>query len=174
MANSKFLKQLDMNAERWLMLIAYAFCCFAIVQEVLRRFVLNYSSAWAEETARYAFIYLGWVGAAYAVKARAHIRFDIMLQYLPKKLHSYFYIFGELATLIFAFVALYYCTHTMQQLIQFEAATPVLRINKAWFEAAVFLGFALIVVRCIQAMANDISNIRAGRPANSGKALFDN
>ena len=173
MANSRLLKQLDMNAERWFMLVAYAFCCFAIVQEVLRRFVLNYSSAWAEETARYAFIYLGWVGAAYAVKARAHIRFDILLQFLPKKLHGYFYLFGELATLTFAIIALYFCTHTMQQLIQFEAATPVLRINKAWFEAAVFVGFALIVVRSIQAMIGDIADLRAGRPANSGKALFD-
>jgi TRAP-type C4-dicarboxylate transport system permease small subunit len=61
----------------------------------------------------------------------------------------------------------------MQQLIQFEAATPVLRINKAWFEAAVFIGFSLIVVRSIQAMIGDIADLRAGRPANSGKALFD-
>jgi TRAP-type C4-dicarboxylate transport system permease small subunit len=173
MAKSKFLHQLDLNAERWFMLIAYAFCCFAIVQEVLRRFLLNHSSAWAEETARYAFIYLGWVGAAYAVRARAHIRFDILLQVLPKRLHGYFYLFGEAATLAFACVALYFCSHTMQQLIHFGAATPVLRINKAWFEAAVFIGFLLIFIRCIQAMVNDIADLRAGRPANTGKALFE-
>ncbi len=173
MTSSRLLKQLDMNLERWVMLIAYAFCCFAIVQEVLRRFVLNYSSAWAEETARYAFIYLGWVGAAYAVKARAHIRFDILLQLLPKRLHGYFYLFGELATLAFACIALYYCTHSMQQLIQFEAATPVLRINKAWFEAAVFIGFSLIALRSVQAMIGDIADLRAGRPAFQGQALFD-
>ncbi|MEO7158703.1 MAG: TRAP transporter small permease subunit, partial [Vicinamibacterales bacterium] len=74
---------IDDNAERYAMLVFYVFVCAVIVQEVVRRFVLNYSSAWAEETARYAFIYLGYIGAAYAVRERAHIRFDILLQRLP-------------------------------------------------------------------------------------------
>ena len=35
-----------------------------IAMEVIRRFVLSYSSIWGEEIARYAFIYLAWIGAA--------------------------------------------------------------------------------------------------------------
>ena len=77
---TRLLHALDENAERWAMLVCYIFCCIVIVQEVVRRFVLNYSSAWGEEAARYAFIYLGWIGAANAVRERAHIRFDILLQ----------------------------------------------------------------------------------------------
>ena len=69
----RLLQELDRNAERYLMFVCYAFVCAVIIQEVGRRYLLNYSSAWAEETARYAFIYLGWIGAAYAVtRARAH------------------------------------------------------------------------------------------------------
>ena len=79
-ASSGWLSALNENAERYAMLVFYVFVCVVIVQEVLRRFVLNYSSAWAQETAQYAFIYLGYVGAAFAVKERAHIRFDILLQ----------------------------------------------------------------------------------------------
>ena len=67
------------------MLVCYAFCCVVIVQEVVRRFGLNFSSAWGEEAARYAFIYLGWIGAAYAVRERAHIRFDFVLQRLSPR-----------------------------------------------------------------------------------------
>ena len=48
-----------------------------IAMEVIRRFVLSYSSIWGEEIARYAFIYLAWIGAAAAVKDRAHIRIDV-------------------------------------------------------------------------------------------------
>ena len=155
------------------MLVCYTFCCFVIVQEVMRRFVLNYSSAWAEETARYAFIYLGWIGAAYAVKERAHIRFDILLNALPKRLHGYVYVFAELCTLVFACVALYYSMHTIRQLLQFEGATPVLRVNKAWFEAAVPIGFALVILRSVQAMRRDVADLRAGREAYAGKAMFE-
>ena len=84
-----FLRRLDADAERYLMLVFYCTVVFVIVNEVVRRFVLQYSSLWGEEVARYAFIYLGWVGAAQAVKERAHIRFDTVLQLLPVNDASY-------------------------------------------------------------------------------------
>ena len=173
-ANSSGLwRTIDENAERYAMLVFYVFVCAVIVQEVVRRFVLNYSSAWAEETARYAFIYLGYVGAAYAVRERAHIRFDILLQRLPPRLHGYVYIFAELCTLLFASIALYWSMHTIQQLLRFEGASPVLRINKAWFVAAVPIGFALVILRVLQSIKRDVVDLRAGRQVFTGKAMFE-
>jgi TRAP-type C4-dicarboxylate transport system permease small subunit len=169
----RFLQELDRNAERYLMFVSYAFVCAVIIQEVGRRYLLNYSSAWAEETARYAFIYLGWIGAAYAVRERAHIRFDIVLHRLPAGLHGYLYVFAELATLVFALIALRFSLHTIDQLLTFGATTFVLRVNKLWAEAAVPIGFTLIAIRCVQAIIRDVSDIRAGVPAYQGKSLFE-
>lgn len=166
-------RALDENAERYAMLVLYVFVCAVIVQEVVRRFVLNYSSAWAEETARYAFIYLGYIGAAYAVRERAHIRFDILLHQMPPRLHGFVFLLAELATLLFAGFAIYWSLQTIGQLLRFDAASPVLRVNKAWFVAALPLGFALIIVRTLQAIARDIADLRAGRPVFVGKAMFD-
>ena len=164
---------IDDNAERYAMLVFYVFVCAVIVQEVMRRFLLNFSSAWAEESARYAFIYLGYVGAAYAIRERAHIRFDIVLQRLPQRWHGYVYLFSELATLVFAAFALYWSLKTVGQLIRFEGESPVLRVNKAWFVAALPIGFALIVLRALQAMKRDIADLRAGNPVHTGKAMFE-
>lgn len=169
----KLLRDLDENAERYLMFICYAFVCAVIIQEVGRRYILNYSSAWAEETARYAFIYLGWIGAAYAVRERAHVRFDVVLARMPARLLGYLYVFAELVTLIFAIIALRYSLHTIDQLYTFGATTFVLRVNKLWAEAAVPIGFVLITIRSIQAIINDVADIRAGRPAYQGKSLFE-
>ena len=166
-------RAIDENAERYAMLVFYVFVCAVIVQEVVRRFVLNYSSAWAEETARYAFIYLGYVGAAYAVRERAHIRFDVLLQRMPHRLHGYVYIFAELCTLVFAGIAFYWSMQTIGQLLRFEGASPVLRVNKAWFAAAVPIGFALVILRSIQAIRRDLADLRDGRGAYTGKAMFD-
>ncbi len=170
---SRFLRALNRDAERWAMLVFYTFCCIVIVQEVLRRFVLNYSSAWGEEAARYAFIYLGWIGAAYAVRERAHIRFDILVGRVGPRTKSALYIFAELATIVFAIIALYWSMHTIRQLLQFGGTTPVLRVNKVWFEAAVPIGFALIVLRSTQAIVRDWRDLRAGRSVYVGKAMFD-
>ena len=159
----RVLQALDENAERWVMLICYTFCCIVIVHEVVRRFDFNFSSAWGEEAARYAFIYLGGIGAAYAVRERAHIRFDIVLGRVGPRTKAGFMIFAELATIVFASIALYWSLHTIRQLLQFEGATPVLRINKAWFEAAVPIGFALILWPSMQGIARDWRDLRAGR-----------
>lgn len=167
------VRDLDRNIERYLMLVAYVFCCAVIIQDVARRFVLNYSAAWSQETAQYAFIHLGWVGAAFAVKERAHIRFDILLNKLPERLHGLIYILGDVATIVFAIIALRYSMHTIGTLWQFGGATPVLRVSKIWAEAAVPIGFTLIVVRSLQSMARDVADMRAGRPVFKGKALFE-
>ena len=169
----QLLDALDRNAERYLMLTCYVFCCAVIIQDVARRFLLNYSAAWSQETAQYAFIYLGWIGAAYAVKERAHIRFDILQNKLPERLHGYVFIAGEIATIIFAIIALRYSMHTIGTLWQYGAATPVLRVSKIWAEAAVPIGFTLIVLRSLQALSHDVADMRAGRPVNKGKALFE-
>lgn len=164
---------LDRNIERYLMLICYVFCCAVIIQDVARRFIINYSAAWSQETAQYAFIYLGWIGAAYAVKERAHIRFDILLNKLPDRLHGWIYLAGEIGTIIFAIIAFRYSMHTIGTLWQFGGATPVLRVSKIWAEAAVPLGFGLIIIRSVQAMLRDVADMRAGRPVYKGKALFE-
>ena len=169
----RVLAALDRDAERWAMLVFYTFCCLVIVQEVVRRFVLNFSSAWGEEAARYAFIYLGWIGAAYAVKERAHIRFDIVIGRVGPRAKAALYIFAELATITFACIALYWSLHTIRQLLQFDGATPVLRVNKAWFEAAVPIAFALVIFRSVQGILRDWQDLKAGRPVYAGKAMFE-
>lgn len=59
------------------------------------------------------------------------------------------------------------------QLVTLGGTTPVLRINKAWFEIAVPLGFTLVVFRSLQAIARDWRDMQAGRPVFAGKAMFD-
>jgi TRAP-type C4-dicarboxylate transport system permease small subunit len=167
------IADLDANIERYLMLICYLFCCAVIIHDVGRRFLLNFSAGWSQETAQYAFIYLGWIGAAFAVKERAHIRFDIVINALPERLKGAVYLLGEIATLAFALIALRFTWHTLAQLWQFEGATPVLRVSKLWAEAAVTIGFLLIVLRTLQMMRRDIADLAAGRPAYAGKALFE-
>lgn len=169
----RLFRALDDNIERWLMLLCYVFCCAVIIQDVARRFILNYSAAWSQETAQYAFIYLGWIGAAYAVKERAHIRFDILLNALPSRLHGVIYLLGEIATITFAVIALRYSMHTVGTLWQYGGMTPVLRVSKIWAEAAVPIGFGLIILRSLQAIARDVGDMRAGRPVFKGKALFE-
>lgn len=172
-SRESFWKKLDANAERWLLLVFYAMIVATIVVEVLRRFVLSYSSLWGEEIARYAFIYLAWVGAAAAVKERAHIRIDVLLHALPNRAKAALYLFGDLCMVALACVALYTSIESILVSLRFGSVTHGLRISLVWFLAAVPLGFSLMLFRLAQSIRRDLGDLRYGRPVYQGAKLFD-
>ena len=167
------LRHIDQNGERWLLLIFYAMIVATIAMEVIRRFVLSYSSIWGEEIARYAFIYLAWIGASSAIRERAHIRIDVILHYLRPKAKAAIYLFGDFATLTLALIALYWSLDPIHTALKFGSVTHGLRISNAWFLAAVPIGFAMMVFRLAQSILRDWRDFRAGRPVFEGEKLFD-
>ena len=155
------------------MLPLYALIVITIFVEVFRRFVLSYSSIWAEEIARYAFIYVSWIGASAAIKNRAHIRIDVILPFVGERTRGILMIVGDLVTILLAVVAFWWSLETVLTSIKFGSVTHGLRISQAWFLAAVPFGFALMFFRLIQSIIRDVGDVRAGRPSYRGKKLFD-
>jgi len=131
------IQNIDENGERWLLLPLYALIVVTIFMEVFRRFALSYSSIWAEEVARYAFIYVSWIGASAGIKARAHIRIDIILPILGNRGRAVIMILGDLITIVLAVLAFWWSLETVLVSIKFGSVTHGLRISLAWFLAAV-------------------------------------
>lgn len=168
-----FLKHIDQNAERWLLLVFYVMLVVTMAVEVLRRELFSYSSIWGEEIVRYSFIYLAWIGAAAAVKERAHIRIDVLLHYLGPKPKAMIYIFGDLVMFAVALVALFWSVETVLVSAKFGSVTDGLRISKVWFLAAVPVGFSLMIFRLVQSFLRDFRSLRDGTPVYEGDKLFD-
>jgi len=169
----KILQQIDQNGERYLLLPLYAMIVSTVFMEVVRRSLLSYSSIWAEEIARYAFIYIAWIGASSAIKERAHIRIDVILNLLSQRMKSIVFIFGDIITLILAVLAIWMSMESVLNSIHFGSVTHGLRISQAWFLAAVPLGFLMMIFRLLQSIRRDWSDLKAGRPVFEGNKLFD-
>ena len=167
------LRKFDRNGERWLLLVFYVMLVATMAVEVLRREIFSYSSIWGEEIVRYSFIYLAWIGAAAAVKERAHIRIDVIMHYLSPKLKALLYIFGDLVMFGVAIIAVYWSFEAVLVSAKFGSVTDGLRISKVWFLMAVPLGFALMIWRLAQSLRHDIHCLRTGQPVFEGDKLFD-
>lgn len=167
------VRKIDENGERYLLLPLYALIVIVIFVEVFRRFVISYSSIWAEEVARYAFIYVSWIGASAAIKERAHIRIDVILPLVSERTRAVIIIIGDLITLALAVIAFWWSLESVLVSVKFGSVTHGLRISLAWFLAAVPIGFAMMFVRLIQSIIRDVADLRAGRPIYKGKKLFD-
>ena len=167
------LATLDRNLERWALLVFYTMLVMTMAIEVVRREVFSYSSIWGEEVVRYSFIYLAWIGAASAVKERAHIRIDVLFHYVGPRMKALLYIFGDLVMMFIAVVALWYSFETVEVSAKFGSVTDGLRISRVWALAAVPIGFSLIAIRLVQSLVRDIRDLIAGRPVFEGNVLFD-
>ncbi|MCY4190064.1 MAG: TRAP transporter small permease [Rhodospirillaceae bacterium] len=167
------LKHLERNLERWAMLVFYTMLVATMAIEVIRREALANSSIWGEEIVRYAFIYLAWIGAAAAIKDRAHIRIDVLFHYVSSRIKAGLYIFGDLMMFVIAVIAFYWSLDTVTVSWKFGSVTDGLRISKVWFLMAVPAGFAIMMFRLFQSFLRDLADLRAGRPVNEGQRLFD-
>lgn len=167
------LKMVDRNAERWALLVLYAMLVITMAVEVVRREMFAYSSIWGEEIVRYAFIYLVWIGAASAVRERAHIRIDVLFHYVSDRVKGYLYVLGDSVTLGVALVAVYWSFETVAVSWKFGSVSHGLRVSMVWFLMAVPLGCTLVVFRLIQSLIRDINDLRRGRSVFTGSQLFD-
>ncbi len=168
-----FWQRVDSEGERWLLLTFYTLIVLVIGVEVVRRFVLSYSSIWGEEVARYAFIYLAWIGTSAAVRDRAHIRIDVIQQFLSRKGKLAMYIFGDVVTLVISLFAIYFSFETLATSMKFGSVTHGLGVSQAWFIAAVPLGFSMVIFRLLQSLKRDIGMWNTDEPLYTGKKLFD-
>ena len=164
----RYLKKIDQNGERWLLLPLYTMIVLTIGVEVFRRFTLNYSSIWGEEIARFMFIYIGWIGASLCIRDRQHIRIDIITHRLPERFRGVFLIFGDILTLILSIIVIYLSMKELIRTIEYGVVTHGLRINRAWFLAAIPLGFLMVLFRLIQSIRRDFSDVIADRPLFKG------
>lgn len=169
----RLIKALDKNAERWALLVFYVMLVVTMAVEVLRREIFSYSSIWGEEIVRYSFIYLVWIGAAIAVKDRAHIRIDVLLHYLGPRMKALIYIFGDLVMFGVAVIALYWSLETVHISAKFGSVSHGLRVSMVWFLMAVPVGFALMVLRLIQSLLRDLRALRDGKDVYEGEKMFD-
>jgi TRAP-type C4-dicarboxylate transport system permease small subunit len=77
-----------------------------VFSNVVARYFLNFSLAWAEETARFLFIWLSFLGAVLANAYSEHMNFDLLVNRSPKKLGQLLQIIAYLIILSVLFLVI--------------------------------------------------------------------
>jgi TRAP-type C4-dicarboxylate transport system permease small subunit len=160
------------NFEKYLMYAFYSYLLFIIIAEVVRRYALGFASLWGEETARFSYIFITYLGISWAAHKRTHIRIDAIYGLVSDRTENYLYLFSDLMMILFAAYAFWYSLPLIQTSLEFGAKTQALRVSRAIFQAAVPIGFSLMSVRVLQRTYEDVRDIRAGRPVYKGESIF--
>ena len=122
---------------------------------VLARYFFNNPIQWAEELARYAFIWVVFLGAVVCTKRKRHITIDILLPVLPARATAWVRVVADLCTLGVALVIVYYGTKLTAAATQI---TATLQVPHYVVYVVVPVSAALI---CVHTMGDLRGNLRA-------------
>ena len=80
----KVLKFLDQRLEEIFLVVLMTAAVIIVAMQIIGRKFTSTALPWSEEIARYIFLWLTWVGAAFATKERRHVMIDVVYNQLPK------------------------------------------------------------------------------------------
>ena len=146
-ASNKFF---DGKWVRAFIVLTYSYFCLIILIEVIRRYAFGDSSAWGEMTARYAFVYMTYAAAAEGIRKKKHIRVDLIDKIIKPKSMTLLNIYYDILVTIVAILVIYYSLKLINVQLTFGIVMTAADINMAFAQAALPLGWALILIRITQ------------------------
>ena len=146
-ASNKFF---DGKWVRAFIVLTYSYFCLIILIEVIRRYAFGDSSAWGEMTARYAFVYMTYAAAAEGIRQKKHIRVDLIDKIIKPKSLTLLNIYYDILVTIVAILVIYYSLKLINVQLTFGIVMTAADINMAFAQAALPLGWTLILIRITQ------------------------
>jgi TRAP-type C4-dicarboxylate transport system permease small subunit len=97
----KIKKTLDRILETGLT-VAMAAMTIAVIWQVFTRFVIRQPSSWTEELAIFLLIWIGLLGSAVALRRKAHLGIDVLVNRFPPNYRHITAIFVYLCVIVFS------------------------------------------------------------------------
>ena len=85
---------------KFLIAVMAAILVIVVFSNVLGRYFFNFALAWAEETARFLFIWLSFLGAVLANAHAEHMHLDLFVHWMPEKIGKLMLIISNVVVLI--------------------------------------------------------------------------
>lgn len=156
----KILKKLDTvvtNIEEWTLFTIVIVALLSLFANVVLRYGFNYTLAWSEELVRIVIIYSTFVGASVAVKQRAMIRIDAVVQIFPK-LKPSLTIYTNLLMLFFAWMMVNYGYKMTHLQYVTHQKTIIMQIPLVIIYAIMPIMGVMIFIRTFQVMIQDFKS----------------
>ena len=159
------VRWLDRNAERSLILVAYSMMALIIVFAVFERFILKEMVPWSTSIPIYLFLWVTWIGCSHNVRQRTHLVFNDIRLRLPRGGQFVCLCLDALLWIVFGVIVLYY-TIEQTRLVEmnFAIVQGTDNVMQWWFYLATPVAWALLIVRVLQNLWDDIDRWRRREP----------
>ena len=146
----KVLKTFWDNFEETILTYSFLALIPLLFAQVFLRYVFNYAIPWSEELARYAFVWLIWLGAGLCVKERRHIRIDVITSRFPERVYKIFECIITLISIAFCVFLLYKSLSVVSMVARLKQTSPALKIPMSAVYASVPVSCAMMIIHYIE------------------------
>lgn len=127
----------------------------AIFLQVFFRFVIRSPLYWTEELSRYSFVYVVFIGAAWAGKKNMHLGVDYFTSKLPDTAVRILRVILDGLILLFSAVIVIVGAQVVP--INFKQFSPALSIPMGMVYAAIPIGFSLLFIYYLEHLMDDLN-----------------
>lgn len=103
----KLARAVELLLDRFILVI-FAVMVFAIVWQVIARYVLQQPTAWSEELARFLLVWITMLGSALVLTKDGHVSVTVFVDLLPAPFRRFFAIVRDLLIVGMAGILAYY------------------------------------------------------------------
>lgn len=118
-----------------------------ISAQIVARYVFNHPLTWSEELSRYLYVWIAWIGCAFCVGTRSHIRVPVVFDNFPKNIQTVLLVFGNLIIVgMFCYLLPYAMQYALGQNAFMSSTMPIKRI---WLYIPLPIGVGLSIIQLI-------------------------
>jgi len=149
---------MDRNFEPILMaVIFYAMTTLVTVQVVLR-FVFNSGFSWAEELARFLFVWLMYFSISYATRNNGHINITFLVDKFNEKTRKIIRIFVDILFIGFAILIFGAAIKICLSVAEYQDKATSIDVSMNILYGAGLVGFGLMIIRLVQGILWKVKN----------------
>jgi TRAP-type C4-dicarboxylate transport system permease small subunit len=132
------------SVANWVLVLFVSVMCIIMMTQIVSRYLFNTPLTWPEEMARYLFIWVVFLGAASAFRARAHLGMDFATSKLTPAVQHKLSRLVEVLILGF-FIFILYITPEAVSVTRFQKS-PVLHLQMHWIYLAFPVASVLMIL----------------------------
>lgn len=146
----KTADRLFVEINKWAVILLLAAMSAVVFANVCLRYLTNFSLTWSEEVARYAMIWMTFLGAGLVLRVGGHVAVTTFQEMLPASAQRL--VRGGIVLLLLVFFAVMaWMGHDYMSRMRFQV-TPATRIAFSHIYAAMPVGFLLMIAHLLAVM----------------------
>lgn len=145
-----FIRYLWTNFELCIANTALVLLVFVLFIQVTARYCFHIGLAWTEEISRFSFIYFVYISASLAVFRGTHIKVEVIINLLPKKVRNGITVLDTIMQFLFFVIAGIAGTSLVLDMIDFPTLSSSLLLPLYYIYFIIPFAYFLMAVRLVQ------------------------